>query len=1061
MGPASDPHTSSSGPPADGVFGFGPFEFDPASGLLYRGEEEVLLPPRAAALLGVFLRRPGVLLSKSELLDAVWKDAFVGEDSLTQALSIIRHALDDDPRQPSYIETRWKRGYRFIAGVTRPARGRPDPVGAHRAAVPAVPGSATAAGAGVHVKVGDRLGHYTIRGDLGAGAMGVVYRAWDTILERDVAIKVLPRAFVANPDRVASLEREARLLAALSHPNIASVYSLERFDGLTFPVMELVEGATLAERLRSEAVTIKEALDVCRQVAAGLEAAHERGIVHRDLKPANIKVTPKGQAKVLDFGLATSVSVDRYQLAGTGSPTESVGLVGSYRGAIVGTVAYMSPEQARGQEADARSDIWSFGCVLYEALTGQPAFRRKTVAGTLHAIAEEQPDWALLPATTPLLVRSLVRRCLRKEPDQRLRDIADARLEIEEALGEIESPRPETSTDTGAPRPAWRSALPWGIAVAAIGLAAWGLVTRPASDARAIVHLQVEVEPGLHLTGGVAQEAGPWGFLRPSRPAVALSPDGSKLVYAASNGDGRQLYLRDLGRQHAVAIQGTEGASSPFFSSDGAWIAFHANDALKKVPIDGGEARTIADGVPPPFGASWGDTGEIVFAPAETSGLLRVPAGGGVPEVLTELDPSQGEAAHRLPQLLPGGRAVLFTVLKGMFSENAEIVVEWLDTHERTVLVRGGSDGRVVPTGHLVFARQGALMAAPFSLERLAVTGEAVRVVEDLMHTSGAASTTLDSGVAQYSFSASGSLVFVPGATYPPLTRQLVWVSRDGTAQPLPFPDGWYTAPRISPDGRQIAYAAGRRAQRDVWVHDVQLGTSRRLTFDGLSGGPVWSPDGARLAYPADRGDGVWNLYAVAANGDGRPTRLTTSDQTQFASSWAPNGMLTFVEASGTMWALATEVRDAPFLLANTTFRTGWPALSPDGAWLAYTSNETGQEEVWVRAVTGAGPPVRISTEGGWGPAWSRDGTELFFRSQGLMMASRVATAGTFTHTKPRALFDASPYDQASPTRAYDVGPDGRFLMVASREQDPRPVTRIQVVLNWFDDLRQRVSSGR
>jgi len=1058
MSPERDRQPASHGSPSTGLFGFGPFEFDPASGLLYRDDEEVFLPPRAAALLGVFLRRPGEVISKAELLDAVWKEAFVGEDSLTQALSIVRQALDDDSRSPTYIETRWKRGYRFIAEVRVMSRNRPSARAGVAAATPrAAEEVDTIPPAEGRLHVGGRIGHYEILGDLGAGAMGIVYRARDTVLERDVAIKVLPKAFLADVGRVASLEQEARLLASLSHPNIASIHSLERIEGMTFPVLELVDGLTLAERLQSGSVTLKEALEISRQVAAGLEAAHERGIVHRDLKPANIKVAPNGQTKVLDFGLATSLSVARYQPMTAGSSTESIGLTGSYRGAIVGTVAYMSPEQTRGDDTGARSDIWSFGCVLYEALTGCRAFHRETVAATLHAIAEETPDWGGLPATTPPLIRSLVRRCLRKEPGERLHDIGDARLEIEEALADLEG-APASPVPDHAASSAWRAAVPWGLAVVTTAVAVWTIALGTAQAPRDVVHVLVEVEPGARLTGGDPQESWAWGFERPSRTALAWSPDGTQLVYAASSGETAVLYLRDLRRQSAAPIQGTDGGSQPFFSPDGRWIGFYADGALKKVPPEGGDPRTILVDAPPLTGASWGEDDRIVLASDEVGGLLLVSANGGVPEPLTEVDTRNGETAHRMPQVLPGGRAVLFTVVKGLYSENGAVVSESFDTHERKVLVTDAADGRFVPTGHLVFARNGALMAAPFSLGRLEVIGEPVRVVEDLMQASGASSTSLDTGAAQYGFSASGSLAYVRGGSYPALSRSLVWVNRDGTTEMLALPEGGYTSPRLSPDGRRIAYAAGRRANRDIWVYDLSQGTSRRLTFESSSGGPVWSPDGMTLAYPADRGDGVLNLFTIAADGSTGPVPLTTADETQFVSSWSSTGVLAFVRGANSIWTLSPD-RPGPnaALFIDTSFSTQWPEFSPDGGWLAYTSNETGQNEVWVRAYAGSGPPVRVSPDGGQSPAWSRDGTELFYRNGGMMMVVPVSADRSFTAGRPQALFDDSPYAFASPTRAYDVASDGRFLMVTRTSQAPQPATRIQVVLNWFEDLRQRV----
>jgi serine/threonine-protein kinase len=924
----------------------------------------------------------------------------------------------------------------------------------------ATDGAAAVAGSGTEARlgIGSRLGHYEILGDLGAGAMGVVYRAWDTVLEREVAIKVLPAALVADPERVAFLEREAQLLASVSHPNVAQIHSLEEADGVRFPVLELVEGLTLEARLRAGGMNVREALEIARQVAAGLEAAHERGIVHRDLKPANIKITPKGQAKVLDFGLATSLVVDLYQ-ASANSPTRSIGLRGSYRGAIVGTVAYMSPEQARGLKADKRGDIWSFGCVLYEVLTGHKAFDYETVAGTLEGVAEKEPDWGALPPTTPRMARSLVRRCLQKDPDQRVRDIADVRLELEEALSETAGGPERAEPETVVPGP-WRRALPWSLAALATAVALGSLMWTSPAALPGAVRLLVEVQPDHYLTGGHAQEAERWGFQRPSRSAIALSPDGEHVVYAAATADGRQLFLRAMGQDQATSIPGTEGGSSPFFSPDGQWVGFFASGAMKKVPLGGGEPRTIVADAPAPFGASWADTDEIVFAAGELGGLFRVSASGGDPEPLTAIAREKGETAHRLPHMLPGGAAVLYTVLRGMDVEDAEIVVQSLDTGQSKVLIREGSDARFVPTGHLVFARSGSLMAAPFSLERLEVTGEAVRVVEDVMHASGAYSTGLDTGAAQFDFSSTGSLIYVAGGSYPELQRTLVRVDRDGEAAPFPLQKGGYSGPELSLDGRQLAYVAGRRANRDVWVYDVASGTPRRLTLGESSAAAVWSPDGRELAFPADRGDGTWNLFSLAADGSGTPERLTTSDRSQFVSSWSSCGVLAFVEGSD-IWVLPMHAgRDARVFVA-TEFSERWPAFSPDGEWLAYASDETGQDEVYVRPYPGSGPVTRISIDGGQSPAWSREGTELFFRNQGKMMAVKISVGQELIHERPRLLLDKPSYLLTSPTRAYDVAPDGRFVMVALAEHEPQWATRIRVVLNWFEELRQRVATVR
>jgi len=1080
------------------VLVFGPFEFDPTPKLLYRGEKEVLLPPRAAAVLEEFLLRPGEVISKDELLEGVWKGAFVGEDSLSQALSIVRHALDDDPQDPTYIETKRKRGYRFIATVeerpraeqtTRvqgakdassadvvPARkvdstgGETETGGEPEASLEPEPGREPEPGVEARAPaadwatsgpaVGQRLGHFEILGELGAGAMGIVYRARDTVLERDVAIKVLPQDLLADRARLANLESEAKLLASVSHPNVAHVYSLAEIDGVKFPVLELVEGETLADRLSTAGMSVREALEVCRQVAAGLEAAHARGIVHRDLKPANIKVTPEGQVKVLDFGLAMCLDVQVFEGKVSESPTQNISIGGSYRGAIVGTVAYMSPEQARGRESDKRADIWSFGCVMYEVLTGVQPFERDTVAATLRAVIEGEPDWAALPPTTPPLVRSVVRRCLQKDPERRLRDIADARLEIEEALDDsagAEASRVSAHVEVAF----WRRALPWSVAVFAVAMALWSYFLAPLPETPDVASLLVEVQPGLYLTGGHPQEELSWGFLRPSRTAVIVSPDGRHLAYAATDGDTRQLYLRELSRQQAMPISGTEAGSSPFFSPDGRWIGFYASGALKKIPRSGGEPQTIVANVPPLYGASWADSDTIVFAADKLGGLMRVSAGGGDPEPVTTLDRGESVRTHRLPHVLPGGEAVLFTVLSDMDPTTARVEVASLETGARTVLIEEASDARFIPTGQLVFARNGTLMAAPFDLERLELTGEPVPVVENVMQASGGASTALDTGAAQFSTSGSGTLVYVLGGIYPEPQRSLVLVDEDGDVEALPLPANGYSAPRLSPDGRDIAYVVGRRSRRDVWIYDSIRETPRRLTFGESSAGAVWSPDGASLVLGDDSRADVFNLYRMPTDRSGDPQPLTTSARHQFVSSWSSEGVLAFVEGRHDIWVLPLEGDLGPRPFLESPFSEQAPAFSPNGAWLAYSSNETGRDEIYVRPYPGPDPVVRISTDGGLSPAWSRDGAKLYYRDGDRMMVVEVSAGRTFTQAQPRLLFESPSYLATTPTRAYDVTPDGRFLMVTRAQQAPQPATRINVVLNWFEELRERVPGGR
>ena len=1044
---------------------FGPFEFDAASGLLYRGQHEILLPLRAGKVLGVFLRQPGEVLSKDELLGEVWRDAFVGEDSLTQAISMIRSALGDDPRDPTYVQTIPKRGYRFIAEViVEPSaeEDRPDEP------VATIPAKAA-------IGAGGRLGHYAILDELGSGAMGVVYRARDTVLEREVAIKLLPEDFVSDPGRVARFEREAKLLAAVSHPNIAAIYSLEETDGSKFPVMELVEGETLEQKLRSGPINVDEALEISRQIASALEAAHDRGIIHRDLKPANIKLTPAGQVKVLDFGLAKALNVEVFGGGISESPTESITIMGSRRGSIVGTAAYMSPEQARGQDVNKQADIWAFGCVLYEMLTGRRPFVGDTVSDTIAGVLEREPDWEALPAGIPRPARRALRRCLSKDSQSRLHDVADVSIEIVGAINEPEEVLPAIAPVV-APAPRWRRAMPWGasIAVGAIvaGLAVWSEL-RPLAPPAESVRSVVPIEPGHRLWGGHRWERTSWALERPSRTAMALSPDGRHLVYSATDGREAQLYRRAMDQERATGLSDTEGGCCPFFSPDGQSIGFFAVGetgwSMKSLPLSGGGARTIVPHVQIPFGASWGDDGTIVFVDGVEGRLLRVSALGGAPEPLTEVDRENGEIGHRFPHLLPGGEAMLFTVVRGdTRCDDADIAVQSLETGRQHVLIERGVDPHYVPTGHLVFTREGTLMAVPFDPVRLEVTGEPVPVQEDVLQACYAGNSEVDTGAAQVSFSASGLFVFAPGGVIPELGAPLVWVDHNGEPAVLDLGPGDFWAPRISPDGQYVAYMKGHLSQLELWVLDIQRETQERRTFHGGNLRPVWSPDGKRIAFSSDKDGSVTNLYMIAADGSEEPTRLDVSDCHQFASSWSPDGELAFVsEEAGNydIWVLPMEgeVAGEPQVFLDSSFRESHPTFHPEGKWLAYSSDETGRLEVYVRPFPGPDEAIRISTEGGGSPAWSRDGRKLYYRESAVKMMVvdvDVTSGGEFERGSPRLLFEGL-YQGTSNTRFYDVTSEGRFLMVSWPQPVPQPITQINLVYGWFEELKRLVPAER
>jgi serine/threonine protein kinase len=632
------------------------------------------------------------------------------------------------------------------------------------------------------LELGAKLGPYEILGPLGAGGMGEVYQAHDTKLGRDVAIKVLPKAFAHDPERLSRFQREAKMLASLNHPNIATIHGLEHSAGVHYLVMELVSGQTLAERLRVGPVEINEAMKIGGQIAEGLEAAYEKGVIHRDLKPANVKVTPEGRVKVLDFGLAKAFSGDGRQDL---SNAATLSAMGTEEGRILGTPAYMSPEQARGKAVDKRTDIWAFGCVLYELLTRKRAFRCETLGDTIVAVLEKEPDWQALPETTPLSIRALLRRCLQKEMNKRARDAGDARIEIEEALAAPVTAELTTAAPTKGFHALGRRALILcagifllGAAIASI--AVWNLKPSPSQPVSRYV---ITLPPGQQLTGP------------DSGPAVALSPDGTHIAYVARQGGAQQIYLRAMDSLETRPIPGTEGATDPFFSPDGQWLGFFAGRKLMKLSVSGGAAVTVGD-ASIPCGASWGSQGMIAFAPTNISGLQQVPDGGGTPQPLTRLE--KGEVSHRWPEFLPGGKAVLFAAgPSGITFSNAQVAVQSLGTGERRNLIQAGTHPHYAVSGHLVYVQGGSLMAVPFDPQRLQVTGTAVPVVEGVLQSP----TT---GTGQYIFSATGSLVYVSGGVQA-TQRRLVWVSRNGAEQPVAAPVRAYQTPRLSPDGRRVA----------------------------------------------------------------------------------------------------------------------------------------------------------------------------------------------------------------------------------------------------------------
>ena len=695
--------------------------------------------------------------------------------------------------------------------------------------------------------IGRQLGPYTIQARLGVGGMGEVYQAHDTKLGRNVAIKVLPELFAHDPDRLSRFQREAKMLATLNDPTIATIYGLEESHGASYLVMELVSGETLQQRLaRKGRLPIEEALGLCRQIAEALEAAHEKGIIHRDLKPANVKVTPEGKVKVLDFGLAKAFAGDGTRNDPTQSPTLSI--AATAQGVILGTAAYMSPEQARGQAVDKRTDIWAFGCVLYELLTGKQAFHGDTVTEILAAVLRGEPDWLALPAATPTSVRTLLRHCLQKDKTLRLRDAGDASIELQEALA-APSVGP---TAIGPAATGWRRTILVGSSCLLLGALFTGFVVwnLKAIAPRPVTRFTIILPPGQQLAGLETLNNG---------SALALSPDGTRLAYVARQGGTQQLYLRAMDSLEARPVPGTEGGDAPFFSPDGQWLGFFAAGRLKKVSVNGGAALPLAD-ASFPLGASWGSQGMIAFAPAVGSGLQQVSEAGGASQPLTR--PEKEEVAHVRPEFLPDGKAVLFASI-GV--GRPQVAVQPVGTGERRNLIPGGTQPRYAASGHLIYAQEGNLMAVPFDSQRLTVTGAAVPVVDGVLQFPG-------TGAAQYSISATGSLVYVPGSAQAG-ARRLVWVNRTGLEQALPVPARFYRNPRLSPNdnGQRVALGITEGAGNDIWVYDLTRDTSRRLTLQGsVNGMGAWTPDGKRITFVSNK-EGPLNLFWQLADGGIKP----------------------------------------------------------------------------------------------------------------------------------------------------------------------------------------------
>jgi eukaryotic-like serine/threonine-protein kinase len=908
--------------------------------------------------------------------------------------------------------------------------------------------------------IGRTLGHYRIVEKIGAGGMGVVYRAQDERLDREVAIKVLPEEVAKDPERLARFEREAKLLASLSHQNIATLHGIEEHEGQQFLVMELVEGETLADRIERAPIPIDDALDYARQIAEGLEAAHDQGIIHRDLKPANVMLSAEVGIKILDFGLAKAFDPPGSEPSSpqsvADSPTLTAGMTRT--GVLLGTAGYMSPEQARGKAVDKRTDVWAFGCVLYEMLTRQKTFQGNDASQVMAAILRDDPEWVVLPSETPRHVRRLLKRCLVKRPHDRLHDIADARIVLGSPLGD--DSRVDESISVAPSRGRWLPRLAWLLtaAVPAIVVALLlGGSDQP--SAQPVIRAKIGIEPA-KTVGSSVEGMTAFGQLALSRKAFALSPGGRFLVYSAGDTSSSMLHLLALNKSASVPLEGTENAWLPFFSPDSEWIGFWADDELRRVRTTGGPTETICVAEYLPGGASWGPDGSIVFD-LQVQEILRVDAEGGEPEVVTTLD--EGEALHILPRLLDDGETLLFSTRAEDTRDwkSSTIVAQSLSTGERSTLVTGGSDARYAPSGHLVFLRQGELVAAPFDPDRLELTGPPVVVLENVRHAVNTVSSLAATFSGQFSIANNGALAHIPGGVWPASKCAPVWVDRNGREEPLKIPPGTYFGIRISPDNKRVVISSRGDQHRQLWVFDIPRKTFSRLTLGtGDEHWPVWTPDGERIAYWTGESED-WSIHWIASDGSGESEQLTTLQG--MPSSWSPDGdSLVFLHASESqldIWLQPLEGEARP--LIDSPYSETCPAVSPDGRWLAFQADYTGRSEVYVTSFPIPESRIQISAEGGASPVWAPDGRELFFRGPRKpdhsrpMMVVDATTGSIFTAGQPRQLFSGR-FFLGIPNRGYDISPDGRrFLMCKSLVKDYERVGEINLTLNWFEELNR------
>ncbi len=881
---------------------------------------------------------------------------------------------------------------------------------------------------------GTKLGPYEVTATLGSGGMGEVYRASDTKLKRQVALKVLPELFAGDAQRAARFEREAQLLASLNHSHIAHLHGLEEANGIRALVMELVEGPTLAERIAQGPIPLEDALPLAKQIAEALEYAHDRGIIHRDLKPTNIKLTPDGQVKVLDFGLAKALEGDVVEASISTSPTISA--AATRAGMLLGTAGYMSPEQAKGKPVDRRTDIWAFGCVLYEMLSGKPAFSGETVTDTLAGVVRGEPEWSLLPENTPGRIRELLHRCLLKDQKQRLQAVGEARIAIEKYLAD---PHAELAAVEGQKKNHERllSIIAATAALAAILLGV--LYWRKAPEEPRVTRSYIKPMPNSSLV--LAGQTGA-GF--------ALSPDGRRLAYAGSMPDGKTLlWVRPIDSLQAQPLAGTEGGGFPFWSPDSRFIGFFAGGKLKKIEALGGPPLTLCD-APLGRGATWNQEGVILFTPGPSSPIYRVSAAGGETAQVTTLK----EQSHRWPYFLPDGRHFLYLAGSPFTPKESPanaVMIGSLDSKEGKLLFHNHSNA-IFASGHILFLRQNTLMAQPFDAKRLELTGDAFPIADPVQEDEGRI-------LGVFSASSNGIVTFAEGTRG--LDRQLIWVDRTGKkVGEVPGADA-YGDQLISPDGKRVLFSLGSSGS-DIWVYDIARGVKTRLTFGSSSSQAnqacIWSPDGSRIAYTGVRPGTFFGLFQRPSDGSGNEeVILEGTSAPKYPNDWSPDGkVITYYESHMGVWEiwmipLTGERKPYPFL--KSQFNQLGARFSPDGKWVAYSSVESGRPEVYVVPFPGPGGKWQVSTGGGTWPRWRRDGKEIFYLSpDNKIMAAEVKASGpSFEVSAIRPIFETRPYRAGG--AAFDVTPDGQRFIINYLEEQPSAA--ITLVINWPADLKR------